>query len=310
MKSTAFAGALTAVILTSSGYAADIQTFKSPVPDASDHVILLTGEIEPGDAEKLDIAINSVLEKRSYISTAYLYSPGGDLNAGMEMGRTLRKYRIGTSGPFSSVDPDIPSCLSKESFQGHIGSKHPRDQCQCASSCAIAWMGGVERSGIVDIHRAYLTPGQGFESFSAQDRSLGTAYQAVADYLAEMRAPDSIRQIFLATPSSRLTRIEGREVGKDPAWEEYLLSQCGNLEPPAAFTEERNRLFRKQIGGPLTAQEQSMWEALSKPVNEHRWCLEDAMQLARLEAQQKDLLCGSSSIPSTFTDRVDAICGR
>lgn len=110
-------------------------------------VIVIEGELEPGDERKfIDVALT-----RSDALVAF-NSPGGQLNAGIEIGRAIRLKGFITA---------VPSGAS------------------CASACALAWLGGRKRllstGGRLGFHAVYRKGADG-TTVSSSGNALVGAY--------------------------------------------------------------------------------------------------------------------------------------
>ena len=85
-------------------------------------VIVGTGPVEAGDAEKLEAVYRNKAGKpddwREHMPQVWLDSPGGDALEGMRIGETIRRLRLGTY-------------VAADAF--------------CASACTAAFLGGLER---------------------------------------------------------------------------------------------------------------------------------------------------------------------
>jgi hypothetical protein len=109
-------------------------------------IIFADGMIAPDTSARLEQFIRS--NRVPFRSTIYLNSPGGDLLAGIELGRTIRKYHlvseVGQRGPYSG-----------ESIFQSIDIRPGA----CVSACALAFLGGeyrfVNNSSGYGVHRFY-----------------------------------------------------------------------------------------------------------------------------------------------------------
>lgn len=92
-------------------------------------------------------------------------SPGGDLNAGLQLG-----YRIRRLGLQTSVGKTVPD---------GFGQSELRNDAVCASACAWAFLGGVVRNalpGQIGVHQFYYSYAQldpDSKNFSANDLAVG-----------------------------------------------------------------------------------------------------------------------------------------
>jgi hypothetical protein len=117
-------------------------------------------------------------------NTVWFASLGGDMDAGMELGRLLRRLRVVTV----------------------IGERDT-----CLSSCVFAFMGGERRvvHGRLGIHRPFFPTTQAdperLNRFRQMQRSL-------RDYLAEMDFPDSLYEAVMAVPPERMKMLAAEDL--------------------------------------------------------------------------------------------------
>jgi hypothetical protein len=120
---------------------------KNPLPDGRGAVIAVVGDLDVGDEKKfVDLALSTEA------ALVVFESPGGNLIAGIEIGKAIHLKGFGTLVP---------------------------DGVQCASACALAWLGGRIRfmgeTGRIGFHAAY-TDRDGQASVSASGNALVGAY--------------------------------------------------------------------------------------------------------------------------------------
>jgi len=164
------------------------------------------------------------MANRAYKLDIVLSSSGGNLIAGMELGREIRKR-----GLFTSVGRSIPFRLpglpEKEFYRVEDGL--------CASACALAFLGGVERrGGPVGFHQASLAlpPGETERLLVPLGGGL-SAGQLLAGvmvaYTMEMGVDPRVISLAMATPptdlyvltpadAKRLRVVTTRQ--EDPTW--------------------------------------------------------------------------------------------
>ncbi|MGL4311011.1 MAG: hypothetical protein ACRCSU_11040 [Paracoccaceae bacterium] len=144
-------------------------------------VVLVTGEIVPGDAAKF-----AEVTRDLGAAAIVLESPGGNLMEGLTIGTAIRDRGFGTG-----VAPDT----------------------DCASACALAWIAGMERfmdpTALIGFHSAYT---------QTEDRieESGFANAMVAAYLAKLGfGPDVITFATEAAPEDMnwLTPEDARRIG-------------------------------------------------------------------------------------------------
>jgi len=149
--------------------------------------IMAEGDVEPGDSERLIGFINA--QPRRPVIAIYLSSPGGSLYEGMKLGRLFRDWRI------------------KTVVEGGR---------ECASACALAFLGGHDERGpwrsssdnsLLGFH-AFRTPGQ-----ELQDE--GETQKVVADVLRyghQVDAPLELLVLTFATPSYEMYWLDEVEI--------------------------------------------------------------------------------------------------
>jgi ATP-dependent protease ClpP protease subunit len=145
--------------------------------------ILVKGPLEPGDEQKF----NRIAQMYTH-AAVLLISEGGNLLAGIEIGRIIRVRNFSTGV--------APGTL-------------------CASACAMAWLGGTSRymsaNSRVGFHAAYIV-----KDGVARETGLGNAI--VGAYVTQLALPMSaVIYITAAAPHEMtwLTAEDARRVGID-----------------------------------------------------------------------------------------------
>jgi hypothetical protein len=185
----AFAG-LTLAALAQPASAIEIS--KHAKDSAEVNAIELKGKIDDGDTFDLQVYIAKLPKKPSIV--VYLNSPGGNLGEGMKLGRFFYQNKIETA----------------------VDSKT-----QCASACALAFLGGRDGSGQTRRTKA-STAGVGFHSFSREfdsnrsytaddlkivvQRTQSQVY-VVADYLKAVNADMDIVRIMLRAQANEMNYL-------------------------------------------------------------------------------------------------------
>jgi len=135
--------------------------------------VFLSGDITPADVESAGIMESLLKSGKQKIegNVVWLASNGGDIDAGMAIGRLLRRLGISTL----------------------VG----RDD-QCLSACVFAFMGGERRrvEGRLGIHRPY------FLSTEATGREARFRYleKVLKAFVWEMDFPDSLYEAVMRVP--------------------------------------------------------------------------------------------------------------
>jgi hypothetical protein len=151
--------------------------------------VAAVGEIVPGDAVRLGHYLDNLPTKAN--TGVYLASPGGDLYEGMKLGRLFRKRRLKTIVEGGQT---------------------------CASACALAFLGGVDKRG-----RRWMssttTSRLGFHAFRNSDGTTmadtDVTQAVVADiltYADEVQAPRPILIRAFGTPARTVAWLGAEEL--------------------------------------------------------------------------------------------------
>jgi hypothetical protein len=151
-------------------------------------LVYLDGSIDPAVPERLSRA----LDGRDGKIAVWLNSPGGNLFAGMQLGRVIRRHRAST----------------------HIIDSRTLLPGECYSACSLAFLGGVHRfidnGARYGVHRAWLA------GPTAGDRALGQDLDgAVGAYIREMGVDGRLLDLWRkAGPDGMyvLSRQEARDL--------------------------------------------------------------------------------------------------
>lgn len=149
----ALAGVLAVLLCATAASAARITVERGETP-----TVIVRGTLESNDGQRFGDAIKGVQK-----AIVLLTSNGGDLDSGLAIGRAIRQNKFTTGVP---------------------------DGAQCASACALAWLGGttryMARGARIGFHAAYVEgkggpreSGVGNALVGAYLNSLGLAEKAV-----------------------------------------------------------------------------------------------------------------------------------
>jgi ATP-dependent protease ClpP protease subunit len=190
--------------------------------------ISMEGTITSDTPQKLLTILNDEMRRVSAPVVPYLNiaSPGGDVNAAMQIGDLLRKTTatVVSSGP-------------------------------CQSACVFVAVGGVERnlSG-VGIHRPFFAQTQAKNFFDA-DQRYKKMMNSVRTYLQEMNISDDLLRMMVAVPPGEmqvLSPVEAKRIGIngfDPAWDEYVTArEARTYGLTSAELRKRRAVIETQCG--------------------------------------------------------------
>jgi hypothetical protein len=235
--------ALVLMVFSVGASAADIR------PKISDggasRVVVIEGVIERGDAEAF---LKIVRENQGKISGVYIFSPGGDFDEAMKIGRALRALRLASYAPMKSSSKR-PTC---DSANGEPSPKDPKN-CTCASAGFFIHIGAVYRGGnYLAVHRPYIDKTEFAALSPAVAEKAFTRLQASArQYMAEMGTPANIQDEVLNTASDGIRVLDDETVktyfeGEQSAYRhERLISECSLLSD--AETERSASYFRRWV---------------------------------------------------------------
>jgi hypothetical protein len=194
--------------------------------------VFLSGEITRADLDSAAVMEGLVKSGRQKITgnTVWLASNGGDIDAGMELGRRLRKLGVFTL----------------------IGKND-----QCLSACVFAFMGGERRSvaGRLGIHRPYFPFTDGGPGRHAKFRHLEQALKA---FVAELDFPDSLYEAVMLVPPESMQIVGPAELKRF-----YLegISPLTEDELDAASARRRNLSMYEYLKYKATAPACNFFEA-------------------------------------------------
>ncbi|MCB0342079.1 MAG: hypothetical protein H6626_13055 [Pseudobdellovibrionaceae bacterium] len=210
-------------------------------------VVKIEGEIKKGDYQRF-LAV--VKKAGSSVREIYLYSPGGDAQEAMKIGRLMRKLRYSVNAPAFDVEgkrvctppPDNP------------------ENCRCDSSCFLIYVGGAHRNAkLLGIHRIYIDH-KFQKGLSGTDSSkFSKAIKAdVSSYLKEMSVPTTYTDKLFSVPSTKIEYISQADlaryfIGDIPEFQEWIIAQC---EKEIKYNDEMMHIWKRVKAGVSSKEEQ------------------------------------------------------
>lgn len=187
-----------ALILFLVGFSANAKAGEmlfTSIPSNSTTFVYAHGEITIDTPQRLEAHLKSIEEGSPHI---IFNSQGGSLFAGIRMGEIIRKNGVSTS-------------VGEWQFKnmGHYIDKKESGPGNCFSACALAFMGGVERS-LDNRYSAQRTLGfhQFYGSLQIKGVELLSSAQItsalIAEYLRSMGAHPSLFETMSRTPPSQM----------------------------------------------------------------------------------------------------------
>ncbi|MEY4761346.1 MAG: hypothetical protein RLZZ200_1202 [Pseudomonadota bacterium] len=180
--------------------------------------VLLSGNIEIGDAEKF---VAAVFSKGIYKVPVeiFLNSTGGNIEEARKIALIVHAARMQVS-----VENTYALQEQATSFEPFV----------CASSCFLIYAAGENRTafsgyGKVGIHRPYFR--NGLESTSKEASLLSGAHDEISALLRQYGTPTRLVEKMISVPSNQiywLTDSDLAEIGfLSPAIEEIAIRECG-----------------------------------------------------------------------------------
>jgi hypothetical protein len=216
--------------------------------------ILVEGDIEPGDAIRLENAVLQfdVIYSPHVARFVYLRSRGGDAEEAMKMGTVIRRLRLETEVPTQlEGHSDIFSWVSPADKSNNI----------CASACFLIYAGGVERHGnLLALHRPYLAKDTASKMSDLQyEAAEKHAMAEVQQYLKDMEVGDFFIDKVMSNSSQDAYHVTLWETDEYhlsqivPSLEEAVLARCTSVtteeaqrvDSGKASPEERERILAK-----------------------------------------------------------------
>lgn len=184
----------------------------------------LSGRIENGDADRLRSVLLRRLPDGWHYGSLLLESPGGNVNAALQVATLVRQSLLNTT----------TVRLSKGPSSSHLRRK-------CVSACFLIWVAGADRYTFtftirnetwgIGLHRPYLDAA----AYEGQPEKVAAMQQQVmqvtAEYLKREQIPQTLIEKMLQRASTQvywLTEGEDNDLsGRAPWFEEMMIARCG-----------------------------------------------------------------------------------
>jgi len=254
------------------------------VTSGTDRQLVIEGYIEEGDFRKF---LDAIKQNQGQIGTVWIFSPGGDFQEAMKIGRAMRALELASMVPTRNKFGK-PQCDSKVA--------HPTDPAYCIAASAgfMIHIGGVWRGGsYIIVHRPYFERKNFRQLSEAQAQVKFAALQAeAASYMSEMGVPAQLQEQVLATPSDGRFVLDEATVktyfqGDLPPRHEWLFAKCSgmSLNDRTKLEQLRNRLSRR-IGNDFSSQEDADLKRLDRLDLQEESCRIPLIESSRIAAFQ------------------------
>ena len=192
--------------------------------------IQLTGRIEQGDASRLRSVLQQPLLEGWHYGALLLESPGGSVNAALEVAALVRKALLNTT----TFRP--PKDIHRED-----GYQWRR---KCVSACFLIWVAGAERvtmthsfsrggtseTSDIGLHRPYLEK----SAYEGAPEKVAEMQQqvmlATAEYLKREQIPQALIEKMLQRASTQVYWLTDDDpvIPTTSSWfEEMMIARCG-----------------------------------------------------------------------------------
>jgi len=251
--------------------------------------IIIEGEIEQGDFDKF---IKIVRDNQGLICCVSIFSPGGDFNEAMKIGRAMRALELSSMVPMR--DPSGKAFCEDDDVLGQ--PKEPKN-CTCASAGFFIHIGAVHRGGtFVAVHRPYLDKAQ-FSKLSQDQakKEFESLQKRARDYMQEMGVPKHIQEEILGIPSDRALVLDEKTVktyfwGDLPYRHEWLEAKCSRMSDQERLRWENYGQKLNAVNWNLerlSAQEAADFQMLGQKKQEESNCEIPLLKQSRIDAYEK-----------------------
>lgn len=227
---------------------------KLPDPDLC-RAALVSGPVAPAEARDADKLADFIAQNRGWLAALHLSSTGGRVGTGYQLGFLtrsfwLKTYTVNTSGTNLVYTPDFllppvgapagaPSAQSpdaglEQGWQAYLAAiKNLPPQSVpvrgCISACGLIHAAGVERFGVVRVHRARYSGSDSFidlsKSMSVTNEGLMRSEDLQVSFYRQMDAGGDFIRIYQATPPETTTPVDVTRYPRYVA--DYLNARCG-----------------------------------------------------------------------------------
>ena len=242
---------------------------------------LISGGIEAPQAKDADKLLAVITQNQGWLAALHLASRGGKIGTGYQLGFLarsfwLKTYTVSTMGSALVYEPDFfvapltvgstpapapepsPEMGPAEAWQGYLAAQKKLAPVQvshrgCASACGLIQVAGVDRFGLIHVHRSRYSGKDSFidlsKSMSATNEGLMQSEEVLASYYRQMDpGPDFIR-LYQSTPPETVTPAE---VTRYPRYiADYLNAKCNADVGQLQRLERQLRITTNDLSSPL-----------------------------------------------------------
>jgi len=255
------------------------------VTSGTDRQLVIEGDIEEGDFQKF---LDAIKKNQGQISMVWIFSPGGDFQEAMKIGRAMRALELASMVPTRNK-------FGKPQCDSEVARPSNPAYCIAASAGFMMHIGGVWRGGsYIIVHRPYFERKNFRQLSEAQAQVKFAALQSeAASYMSEMGVPAQLQEQVLATPSDGRFVLDEATIktwfwGDLPARHEWLFAKCSGMSHGYRMRLDllRNRLSGK-VGNDFTSQEEADLKRLDQLDLQEESCRIPLTESSRIAAFEK-----------------------
>lgn len=182
----------------------DIENYGLPIDRAYCRRLSINGEIVDGDITSLQ----QWLTREPYVTSIKIASPGGAVDAAINVGRLIRKKFI--SVDTFDLQPNPASvCADSEDYKSCLRQTDCRiDNRCCMSACVLVVFSGAFRDALnLGLHRPSLKD-TGETSYDDSHRAISSGNQRVKRFLEEMEAPPAVYEAMMKVPPDEIQLLD------------------------------------------------------------------------------------------------------
>ena len=288
---------------------------------------LITGKIEPAKEKDVEKLLDFILKNQGWLAALHLSSSGGTIGTGYRLaflarGFWLKTYTVSTAGTALIYMPDFfvpplaapsgpaaaagaapapaPESELAQGWQAYLAEQKKLAPVTvpfraCVSACGLIHAAGIERFGVVRVHRSRYS-GEGTlidqsKSMSVTNEGLMRSEELQVSFYQQMDAgPDFIRT-YQATPPETTTPVD---VSRYPRYvADYLNARCAADAGQLQRLERQLNVAIASLSSPLFGQwiKNDRLRSATHSVREHRGkaeqCVAAAHERERLAAFDK-----------------------
>ena len=200
--------------------------------------IVVLGQINSGDQYRFRQSVVQLIKEGYWISLVYVFSPGGDVEAAIDIGEQLHVLRASTVAPQTMDRPAGVRMCFANALPGAMIQFNPRTargnpSCDCASACVLIWAAGFGRQGnTLGVHRPHFADSSfaGLSPVQAEVK-YNQMRLVVEKYLKRMDFPDELTRVMFATSSKDIRYLTKTEISQfeesSAALQELVIARCG-----------------------------------------------------------------------------------